>query len=378
VKIFISYRTINRALVTQLVNDLSETGYTVWYDQELTGGQNWWNGILHNIQQCDLLIFALTPQSIDSYPCRLEYSYANALGKPIIPVELIKVSFSLLPEILMERQIINYVDRDVSNYRKLINAIISLPSTPVLPDPLPPAPDMPVSPLAPVRERIDSPNLPLEQQVAILHQLKGYLYHDEYDSSARELLHRLSQHPMLLASVDKDIKAALAAPRLVEPPPQPEPPPYQPPPPKEIVNPAVPEKEPPPPAFQVDEGERILRELDVSFVGGGLVGLASGLVVTAGMSTVATAAARKASQKRLIVTDRRLVFMPNTFDQNTNIVPLNEITEIKKVFKLADPAIQINTKSGEEYKFTIVAGVGLWFGNREDLIKLIQQFMPKH
>jgi hypothetical protein len=77
-RIFISYRSTDRALVTQLVQDFEDLGYSdIWFDQELTGGHAWWDAILQNINQCDLFVFALTPVSLESEPCRREYQYAT-------------------------------------------------------------------------------------------------------------------------------------------------------------------------------------------------------------------------------------------------------------------------------------------------------------
>ncbi|MBZ0307211.1 MAG: toll/interleukin-1 receptor domain-containing protein, partial [Anaerolineae bacterium] len=71
-KIFVSYRSINRALVEGLISDLKDMEHEVWYDQELEGGQKWWDNILHQIRAAELLIFAMTPQSLESRPCQLE------------------------------------------------------------------------------------------------------------------------------------------------------------------------------------------------------------------------------------------------------------------------------------------------------------------
>lgn len=115
-KIFVSYRSTDRAVVTQLVSDLADMGHDVWYDQELEGGQFWWENILDNIRTADLLVFALTPRSLELYPCQLEYNYANALRRHIIPVMLAEgVTYSLIPAVLQERQIVPYVKRDIDS-----------------------------------------------------------------------------------------------------------------------------------------------------------------------------------------------------------------------------------------------------------------------
>jgi hypothetical protein len=395
--IFVSYRSTDRSLVNQLVTDLADMGHEVWYDQELQGGQMWWDNILDKLRWCDLVIFALTPQSLDSYPCQLEYTYANALKRALIPVQLAgNINYNLLPVLLQERQIISYINRDIDSYKRLAAAIRTLPATPPLPDPLPEAPPVPISPLAPVKTKIDSPTLTYEQQVALLHQLKSYLHHEDYGSDARHLLSRLSQHPTLFASVLRDIDAALAAP-APEPQSQAQPQAQT----KSAVSsstdvedlftdfePSIPSgtaatpTAPPEPDIELKPGETIVRELSVNFLDvwstGSLIGLASG-VFTYGLTTAATAALRKARERKLIVTDQRLIFKPSGLQQDVEIVeiPLDEIIDLQKILKSLDPAIKLQAKSGDKIEFSIISGGGVGFGNREELITLVNRLKAK-
>ncbi|HYO89481.1 MAG TPA: toll/interleukin-1 receptor domain-containing protein, partial [Candidatus Limnocylindrales bacterium] len=325
-KVFVSYRSTDRAAVTQLVNDLADMGHDVWYDQEVEGGQLWWQNILDNIRAADLLIFALTPRSLESYPCQLEYNYANALRRHIIPVTLAEgMSYSLLPAVLQERQIVPYAKREIDSYKALASAIRRLPPAPSLPDPLPEAPPVPISPLASAREQVTKPTLSYEEQAALLYQLKGFLGHEEYDSDARGVLERLSQHPTLFASMLRDIDGALKTP-----PPAPHfaPPPISLPDPfADIVpaaSPAAPRQSAPAAAapegsasapetpatvpnqyaaLDLRAGEHILAEYKVSFMGGTLAAMAISAVAVAALVGAAmiagTAAARKARERRL-------------------------------------------------------------------------------
>lgn len=45
--------------------------------------------------------------------------------------------------------------------------------------------------------------------------------------------------------------------------------------------------------------------------------------------------------------------------------------------KTLDPAVQIRTKAGDQHEFSIVAVGGVGFGNREELISLIQRLMSR-
>jgi hypothetical protein len=98
---------------------------------------------------------------------------------------------------------------------------------------------------------------------------------------------------------------------------------------------------------------------------------------TGGLATLATAAARKALERRMVITDRRIVFLPNAQDQDAITIPFDQIAEIKKTLKVTDPAIDIKTKAGDAHRFTLVAAAGVGFGNRDEIIALINQFMPK-
>src|SRR5437762_2508461 len=110
VKIFISYSSKNRLLVEALAKELEDLGHEVWFDKKLTGGQVWWDEILAAICDCDLCVFALTPESLGSEPCRREYTWATAVNKTVLPIMLRDVDTLALPP---ELAVIHFVD-----YRK--------------------------------------------------------------------------------------------------------------------------------------------------------------------------------------------------------------------------------------------------------------------
>jgi hypothetical protein len=67
--ILVSYSRKNRGLIDQLVDRLSEMGHTVLYDQQILAGQAWWDKILEDIRACNVFVYALSPEYLDSYPC---------------------------------------------------------------------------------------------------------------------------------------------------------------------------------------------------------------------------------------------------------------------------------------------------------------------
>ena len=81
-----------RPTVDLLAADLRRGGYHPFYDEQLTGGQSWWDQLLTQIEQCDAFVPALTQSYVESRPCRAEADYARALGKPIL----------LLPQMLAQ------------------------------------------------------------------------------------------------------------------------------------------------------------------------------------------------------------------------------------------------------------------------------------
>ncbi len=99
--IFLSYARQDVTLVLALAEDLRALGNTVWWDEELSAGQIWWDRILDQIRRCDVFVFALSPTALDSHACRREWEYAAVLGKPILPVLVTEgVGATPLPPVL--------------------------------------------------------------------------------------------------------------------------------------------------------------------------------------------------------------------------------------------------------------------------------------
>jgi hypothetical protein len=217
-KLFISYSSHDREAVKNLAQDLESVVKTlphpsefgVWFDQELIGGHDWWNNIVSAIYHSDLFIFALTPDSLDSTPCKLEYTYASKLNKRVLPVLLSDgVNPSLLPDELQRLQFVDYRTADKTAYQRLLAAIVNLPAPQPPPDPLPTPPDAPVSPLAQIKAQLEAPSLDLDTQLKLVFQLKQYLGEPDKTAGARELLQQLSHHPDVRAAVAQDIAVIL-------------------------------------------------------------------------------------------------------------------------------------------------------------------------
>ncbi len=211
-KVFISYSSKTRSQVDALADDLQLLGYQVWFDKELTGGQKWWDAILEQVRGCDVFVFTLTGDALKSKPCELEYTYAHALGKPIMPVLMdANVQISLINPILQERQFVNYLNADKATLGSLSKAMMSLPPAPALPLPLPDAPPPPLSPLVEIRQRIDQITLTQDEQDRLFLELKRLMQNPSEQEGARLLLKQLQNHPSLLANTYRDIQDLLNA-----------------------------------------------------------------------------------------------------------------------------------------------------------------------
>jgi hypothetical protein len=210
-RVFISYSSKSREVVRALAQDFEGTGYQVWFDHKLTGGQAWWDEILANIRQCDLFVFALTPEALDSYPCKLEYTYADALGKTILPVLLTEgVSINLLPPELTKIQFVDYRQQDKQAAFNLMKALNNLPEPAPLPDPLPEPPPVPISYIGNLKTQIDaSASMTFEEQASLVFRLKEHLQDKDNRADAISLLRRLRRRSDLFARIAEEIDTLL-------------------------------------------------------------------------------------------------------------------------------------------------------------------------
>ena len=70
--------------------DTTDLRYHVWQDKHSLPPAipHWWDEIVKAIEACDVLIFALSEDSLSSPFCLAELDYAHRRGRPIVPVVL--------------------------------------------------------------------------------------------------------------------------------------------------------------------------------------------------------------------------------------------------------------------------------------------------
>ena len=145
-RVFISYTRQCEDEVRDLASDIQALSHTVWCDQELSGGQIWWNEILKEIRNCDVFVFALSHDTLDSEACRSELKYASDLSKVIFPILVAEdVRLEDLPPELSTIQVLDYAKQDKNAALKLSRSLLKTPSSRPLPKPLPSPPDVPLS-----------------------------------------------------------------------------------------------------------------------------------------------------------------------------------------------------------------------------------------
>lgn len=218
-KLFFSYAHVDSVQVKEICDNLIRLNYTVWYDRELSGGEQWWDTTLTEIENCDVFLLALTEAARDSIFCQVEYRYALALNKPFLPM-LLKPT-SPLPEDLEK---IQYVDLStlsgdrlafefIAAKNKLDKRIMSgeFPT----PDPLPSRPEIPRV-LPEFRERVRrlcKEEVSQKEQDGLIHDLlKLALRNDDIRErrTAVSLLQDLQQSQHISPNSWLDIKAVVA------------------------------------------------------------------------------------------------------------------------------------------------------------------------
>jgi hypothetical protein len=215
--LFVSYSRADEASVGPLVDDVQALGYDVWLDEQLSGGQVWWDEVLQKIRGCDAFLFVLSPFSVSSEACLLELEYAAALDRTIIPVELTATDPTIVPTTLGKHQIVRYGTGDKSAMIAVSRALTHLDSTRPLPDPEPARPPLPGSYFLTLREEIAGRDpLTLEQQLGVLHRVRMKADDPEAQAEVRQLLSSFRRRDDLYASVAEQIDALRTS--LVPPP----------------------------------------------------------------------------------------------------------------------------------------------------------------
>jgi len=228
--LFISYSSQDRSAIEPLTAALRRARQQVWFDDDLGGGEAWWNEILEQIRSCEVFIVALSNHSLESKPCQAELRYAKALERPILPVRIGPVD-SMRANPVAALQVIDYQNPTADAGIQLVTAVHGLAAQQrPLPSPLPDEPPVPFAYLMRLSSTLSEQDLDPRQQTHLVTELKAGLEEDGDDPTARNDIARLlrmlrdrsdvtyrtrTEIDELLASVESKTRApdAPAAPR---------------------------------------------------------------------------------------------------------------------------------------------------------------------
>jgi TIR domain len=192
--------------VKALVQGLRMLHHEVWLDEELSGGQAWWDVILKRIRDCDAMLVVLSPAALDSQACEREREYGAALGKPLLPVMIEQLSPDLLSPELAALQFVDYTTTDQEAAFRLAGAVSALSPAAPLPNPLPPPPPVPLSYLSDLSKKVQASTLTLDEQLALAGRLRAALERQEHRNAAVVLLQRLQERHDLYYAVAKELE----------------------------------------------------------------------------------------------------------------------------------------------------------------------------
>ena len=213
-RIFLSYSSKSKQQTSTLAENLKSVGHEVWFDENLSGGQIWWDEICKNIRECEIFIFVLDRNSQLSDACEVEWQYALKLDAKILPVGIAgDVSEKILPEELANCQIFHYSERDVESFLDLKEQINNFPLRGELPDPLPPQPPAPMSYLNVLAEKVGTyDRLGKSDQDDLVQSLEQLIREDNDAEEALTLLDKLSKRGNIHSEVLKpdDVKDSAA------------------------------------------------------------------------------------------------------------------------------------------------------------------------
>jgi hypothetical protein len=203
--LFVSYAGKDRAAIQPLLDGMSRLNYEVWVDRRLRGGQDWWEEILAQIQACDGLVAPISPSLLASEACTSERKYARDLAKPVLPVMVVQVPKGTIPADLAKLQIVDYTTPGAEAAFEFAGALAGLPTPPPLPNPLPGNPPLPKSYQYELADRINASTLDLNEQLAIVAQLREALKRADDREWGLELLRAMQQRRDLYRATDLEI-----------------------------------------------------------------------------------------------------------------------------------------------------------------------------
>lgn len=203
-KVFVSYSKKDIEVVEELLIALTNLGFHPWLDRDMNCGEEWWNKILANIRECQLLIACISNDFLASDACKKEIDYAFSLGKTILPV-VVRKTIQPLPSQLAVIQWVDYSLPSLNSISHLARSLFSASPSPHLPNPLPQPPQVPLSKLSQLCDILKADYLTDEEQKALFFELSRLLENSDTMKGAEELLGQLRVRDDLRAAIGDKI-----------------------------------------------------------------------------------------------------------------------------------------------------------------------------
>lgn len=210
--VYISYSSADYDLVQPLAVALGLLGHDVLFEQKSPGADVGWYEVFESIRRCEVFVYALTRCSRDSRSGQVEYRYAHALHKRILPVILDNVNVYDLPTELNRIPAVDHRLPGESN-RQLERALARLPL------PYPPPEHRPLQPE--LRSSLEAFSAELAAlppsavgQWELFRNLSEYLERQETYHDAADLLRSLDQQPQVIPEIRQAIQDVFRSTRL--------------------------------------------------------------------------------------------------------------------------------------------------------------------
>jgi hypothetical protein len=211
-KIFISYRRINKDKLPSIIDDLKYLNHHVWYDNDITGGKEWWDEICSEIEKCDIFVPMLSDEYLESVPCMLESSYANDLKRHFLPILIGEITDTdTIPDYIAKIQYIDGKDsKDKDYFKGLAKASEKFQSPPQLPDPTPKRPEIPLDAhLSSIEEKLALEWLSWDKQNNIFNELENLYKKKSKQERVEKSLRKLQQRKDIYLQVYNQILSLL-------------------------------------------------------------------------------------------------------------------------------------------------------------------------
>ena len=124
--IFVSYAHRDSVAVFEVLAELQERGYRLWYDDGIAPGSEWPEDIAQHLDAAAMVMAFVTPNSMESQNCRREINFSLARNKPFLSILLEKTDMPLGMQMQLSAQqsIVRY---NYDSWDGFIKKVLSCP-----------------------------------------------------------------------------------------------------------------------------------------------------------------------------------------------------------------------------------------------------------